>query len=113
MAKSPSANAGDMGSIPGLGRSTGCEATQPRSHTQRLRNEPGACALRQEKPWQSETHAQQPESSRCSPRLEKVHMQQQRPGAAKRRITKGEREGAVAPPDTKLYSFSSVEQKRR
>ena len=48
-------------------------------------NEPRPCALQQEKPWQSETHAQQLQSSRCSPQLEKAHMQHQRPGAAKKK----------------------------
>ena len=54
-------------------------------------NKPGPCALQQEKPWQSETHAQQLESSHGLPQLEKAHMQHQRLSAAKKKNNEGEK----------------------
>ena len=75
------ANAGDMGLIPGPGRSC-----MPRGNcacrTQVLSPSPRAHAP-QEKPLQWEAHAPQLESSLCSSQLEKACVQPQRPRAAK------------------------------
>ena len=84
--KNPPANAGDMGLIPDLGRSSCHRATKPMCHNCwacACVLEPGkcntwspsalrACALQPEKPWQWVPHATQLESSRHSPQLEKV-----------------------------------------
>ena len=56
--------------------STSFGATKPACHSSET------CAPKQEKPLQQEDQAQQPESSPCSPRLEKGRAQQ-RPRAAK------------------------------
>ena len=88
--KNLAANTGATGSTPGPGRShmsrsnRACEpqllslcsrAGEPLllSHVpQLLKPEcPRACALKQEKPPQRETHTPQPESSPCGPQLEK------------------------------------------
>ena len=63
VAKNPSANAGDTGSIPDLARSHLLQLLEPVC--------PGVCASRQEKPLQWEAHAPQLESSSCSPQLQK------------------------------------------
>jgi len=93
MYKNPSANAGDMGLIPGSGRlhmlwrnwahepqllSPCASTTDPQV--------PRACAPQQEKPPQWETQAPQLESSPCSLQLEKVQVQQQRPSTSKNKI---------------------------
>ena len=92
MVKNPSANAGDIGSIPGLGKFhmpwatkslyllspnfRACEAQLLKSAC------PRAPALQQEKPLQWEACAPQLESSPCLPQLEKTWEQQWSPSAA-------------------------------
>ena len=58
-----------------------------------------------EKPWQSETRAQQLESSRCSPQLEKAHMQQQRPSAAEEKNNEGEKKKRQLLPQRASYTL--------
>ena len=100
--KNPPASAGDMGSMPGLGRfhmlwsnwahapqlllslcSRACKAQLPSPRTAATEScAPRACALTQQKPLQWEGHAQQLESSLYSQQLEKAQAKQQRPKAA-------------------------------
>ena len=94
--KNPPANAGDMGSIPGPGRSRlwrgneACASQLPswrsRAHVSQLLKPvcPRARAPQQEKSPQQEAWAPQLESSPCLPQLEEVHTQQWRPSAAKK-----------------------------
>ena len=86
MVKNPPANAGDMDSSPGLGRShmpRSNKATEPQLLSPRATTTEahvaGAHALQQERPPQWEA---------CLSQLEKAHMQQWRPNAAKKKINK-------------------------
>ena len=59
-----------------------------------------------EKPWQSETRAQQLESSCCSPQLEKANMQKQRPSAAEEKNNEGEKKKRQLLPQRASYTLS-------
>ena len=105
--KNPPANAGDMGSIPGPGRShmtwsnwayapqllslrSGAREPQllnPCAATTEARV-PRACAPQQEKPPQWEARAPQQKGSPRSPQLEKARVQQRRLNTAKKNKNK-------------------------
>ena len=78
--KNPPANAGDMGSIPGGRFHTFRGATKPVATTT------DACTL-EPRLWNKRSHGNEKPSqigsSSCSPQLEKVPVQQQRPSSVK------------------------------
>ena len=100
--KSPPANAGDTGLIPGLGRSqmqwsnqahvpqllslcSGAREPQLLSPQLLKFSCPRACALKPAAPLQREAQAPQSESSPCLLQLEETRVQRRRPRAAKKK----------------------------
>ena len=77
--RNPPSNAGDTGSVPGLGSFYRPQGSWGHGPQLLKPSHPRAHALQQKKPLQWEAHTPQPESGPHWPQLEKAHVPQWRP----------------------------------